>query len=401
MGGVVTGVLAFADEQTRGAARYWSEQRLPIGRLWGIKIGVYTMLCGWLILLAALPLIVRAQFEDSSRHGHAHTFLASVFRSPLLDELGSQGWKYLFVPAVYGFAAGHLCGLVFRKLVVACGVAGIVGGVGAALWGPSLLSGGIKHWQLWLPPLVLLLTGRLLMRSWVSERIPSRSAITTLVCGAGLSLLVTTIGLGYRVVEIPDVRQQRRRCRVRCALPPIEKNQGGRDFKSAAERFSRLASVINPQFDPPISGMGRRDRIEERVERVLHSGWREDDPQSARSLSSWLDRMFADAPRGAEDPAWHEAATAAANCPIGIYEYPQLISISSAPALSLDSARRMSVALLARGLQQQDTNPGEFLRHFRTAITLSNTLRNGSIVNELSHRPGSRAIRAARAQSVA
>ena len=40
----------------------------------------------------------------------------------------------------------------------------------------------------------------------------------------------------------------------------------------------------------------------------------------------------------------------------------------------------MSVALLARGLQQQDTNPGEFLRHFRTAITLSNTLRNGSIV---------------------
>ena len=41
------------------------------------------------------------------------------------------------LPAVYGFAAGHLCGLMFRKLVVACGVAGILGGAGAALWEPS------------------------------------------------------------------------------------------------------------------------------------------------------------------------------------------------------------------------------------------------------------------------
>jgi ABC-type transport system involved in multi-copper enzyme maturation permease subunit len=380
MAGVVTGVLAFADEQTKGAARYWSEQRLPIGRLWAIKIGFYLMLCGWLLFLVALPLIIRAQFEDSARHGHSHTFLASVFRSPLLDELGTQGWKYLFLPALWGFAAGHVCGLVFKKLVVACGVAAIVGGVGAALWGPSLLSGGVKHWQLWLPPLLLLTTGRVLMRTWVSERIPSRSAITTLVCGSGLALIVSAIGLAYRVLEIPDSDANEDDVAFVASLPPIEKNTGGRDFKSAAERFSRLASLINPTFDPLITGMNRRDRVEERAEQVLRSGWKEDN-ELARSLGRWLDRMFADAPPGADEPAWHESATAAAGYPIGIYEYPQLQSMNSAPALSLDAAKRMAIAFLARGLQRQNVDPSEFLRRFRTAIILAKTLRNGSSVN--------------------
>ena len=31
--GVLAGVTAFADEQTRAAARYWGEQRLPVGRV--------------------------------------------------------------------------------------------------------------------------------------------------------------------------------------------------------------------------------------------------------------------------------------------------------------------------------------------------------------------------------
>src|SRR5262249_31685280 len=153
--GVLAGVTAFADEQVHESARFWGEQRLPIGRAWAVKIGLHLLFCLWLLLLLALPLVIRSQIGDRE---HDPRRLASgpgaVFQSLLMVELGSQGWKFLLVPAIYGFAAGHLCGLLFRKLVVACGVAGIVGGVGAAMWGPSLLAGGVKHWQVWLPPIV-------------------------------------------------------------------------------------------------------------------------------------------------------------------------------------------------------------------------------------------------------
>ena len=207
--GVIAGVLTFADEQTRGSARYWGEQRLPIGRVWLFKIGVHLLLCVWLLLLLAIPLLIRGQLDDPGRISRTHSFLASAFRSPLFDELGSQTWKYLLVPAVYGFAAGHLCGLLFKKLVVACGVAGIVGGVAAIMWGPSLLSGGVKHWQLWLPPLAALLTGFFLIRAWVAERIATPSAVTTLVCGCLATLAILATGIGYRVLEIPSIPTER------------------------------------------------------------------------------------------------------------------------------------------------------------------------------------------------
>ncbi len=149
--GVLTGVTAFSDEQIRGVSRFWGEQRLPLGRAWFVKIGIHFLLCLGLLMLLMSPLIVHAMITDRSAF-RGNSALAVVFRSNLFSQLSYNGWKYLLVPAVYGFAAGHLCGLVFRKLVVACGMAGLVGGMGAAMWGPSLLSGGVKQWQLWLPP---------------------------------------------------------------------------------------------------------------------------------------------------------------------------------------------------------------------------------------------------------
>ena len=150
MAGVLAGVTAFADEQTGGAALFWGEQRLPLGRMWLVKIGLHLVFCLWLLALLTAPLVIQAQFRGGNQLIVGHTTLAVVFRSPLLGELERQGWKYVFLPAAYGFAAGHLAGLVFRKLVVACGVAVLVGGAAAAAWVPSLLAGGVHHWQVWL-----------------------------------------------------------------------------------------------------------------------------------------------------------------------------------------------------------------------------------------------------------
>jgi hypothetical protein len=377
--GVVAGVTAFADEQTRGAARFWGEQRLPIGRLWLLKIALHLLFCLWLLALLALSLVIRSQVHEVEHSVRAQTFLAATFRSPLFDELGAQGWKYLFVPAIYGFAAGHICGLVFRKLVVACGVAGIVGSVGAALWGPSILAGGVKYWQLLLPPAAMLATGFLLLRAWVSERVATRPAITLLSGGAAATALILAVGIGYRVLEIPLRAGSEDDIAYVAELVPIERNEGGRDFKSAAERFNRVTAVINPFFDrtdTPIRS-ARADRVEERADRVLRSGWTGQDAE----LAAWLDELFKPATDG--EDAWHLTAAKAAEAPIGIFEYPQLLGLAGPSTQSLEYARRMAVVLLVRGLQQQAERPDEFPQQLRTVLALARTLRNGSIVKSL------------------
>ena len=162
--------------------------------------------------------------------------LSNVFHSLLFDELGRQGWKYVLLPAAYGFVAGHLAGLVFRKLVVACGVAAIIGGVGAAAWLPSLLAGGVRNWQLWLPPLLALVTGRLLMRPWAADRIAARGPLKILIGGCAATLLALGAGISYRVLEVPDQPDGEADIHYVAGLLPFDQNHGGRDFKTAAER---------------------------------------------------------------------------------------------------------------------------------------------------------------------
>ena len=202
--GVLAGVTAFGDEQAHRSAAYWAEQRLPIGRAWAVKIALHFALLAWLLFLLALPCLIRSQVEPGARFGRGQTTIGALFQSRLFDELGSQGWKFLLTPAVYGFAFGHLCGLLFRKLVVACGVAAMLGGVAAALWLPSLLAGGVKHWHLWVPAGGALVTGRLLVRAWAADRVTNRGPLWRLAGGAAVLVLSTAAGLGYRALEVPD-----------------------------------------------------------------------------------------------------------------------------------------------------------------------------------------------------
>jgi hypothetical protein len=382
--GVLAGVTAFADEQTRGSARYWGEQRLPVGRVWGVKIGLHLAFGLWLLILLALPLAIRAQF-GTPPSGRGHTVLAIIFRSPLLDEhngLGRNAWKFLVVPAVYGFAAGHLCGLLFRKLVVACGVAGIVGGVGATLWGPSLLAGGINHWQLWLPPVLLLLTARLLIPAWAGDRLVTRRPLVGLSGGCAAAALALAAGLGYRVLEIPDRPDGEADMAYVAGLQPIDENVGRREFRSAADRYARAVAAVNPAFVRPPAprgtvGPGPRPTPEERVERIPSRGWPE--PRD-EELSAWLDRVVAHETELGD--SWPAHAALAATRPIGVFEYPQLSAVGGSRDATLGNAQRMAATLLARGLQQQAEkgNPAAFVDALRTVIPLARTMRTGSII---------------------
>jgi hypothetical protein len=376
--GVLCGVTTFADEQTRGVARFWGEQRLPIGRVWTVKLTLHFVLCLGLLFLVAFPSALRVQFVERMSI-REHTTLGAIFRSPLFNELGQQGWKFLLVPAVYGFAAGHLCGFLFRKLVVACGVAAIVGGVFATAWGPSLLAGGVLAWQLWLPPAIALLTARLLIHPWATDRLIYRGPLTRLIAGTGACVLVLAAGIGYRVLQVPDRPDGEADLEYVATLPPLDSNRSGTGFRTAAERHARAVLAIMPEFErtiPPPPSQNRRPSMEERIEQVPLRGW----PAGDTELANWLDRVFAPDIDPTTEP-WLVTASQAAAQPVGVYEYPQLVGVGGSRDAAMVSAQRMALSLLARGLQRQAAGDSEeFVKLFRIVIALSRTMRNGSII---------------------
>ena len=379
--GVFAGVTAFADEQAHGSSLYWGERRLPVGRAWAVKIAVHALFALGLVFLLIAPLLVRGQVAGSSGT-RGQTILATTFHSLLFDELDPQGWKYVLAPAAYGFAAGHLAGLLFRKLVVAAGVAGLVGGTALALWLPSLLAGGLAHGQLWAPPLAVLATARLLIRPWAAERLLTRKPLRTLAAGLGGVTILLAAGLAYRVGELPDDPDGEDDVRYVRALPPFDDNPTGRDFRTAAERFARVSAAITPGFDqrPVPPGVRRSGRIEERAEGAMYRGWRADDPD----LAAWLNQLYdSDRPVAPDDRAWHALVVEAAARPLGMYEDPRLMSLTSRDP-ALESARKMAVALIARGLQRQAAgDAGELVRNLSTVFALGRSVGDRSVVSAL------------------
>ena len=401
--GTLAGVTAFGDEQSNRTAAFWAEGRLPVGRAWAAKIGVHLVLVGWLLLLLALPSAVRSQFEVQPRFSYGRSTFAVIFRDRLFDELGPQSWKYLLVPAAYGFAAGHVCGMLFRKLIVACGVAVMVGGCLAALWGPSLLGGGLRHWQVWLPAAVLLLTGRFVVRSWACGRVTHRGPLLHLAGGTGAAILVLAMGLGYRVLEVPDLPDAEDDIAYVDALTKYDENLSGREFRSATERYARTATSVAQEPERQADAR-QRPRLDERLDLVLRQGWplarsfrfplwkgfqtelvfQHRWPVSDPDLASWLDGVYSDAHVAPDESHWYAIATTAGTKPVGIFELPQLFNNVAMTAVSLENARRMAIVLLVRSLQQQAAgDSGAFAPAFRTVLALAQNLRNGSGVMAL------------------
>jgi hypothetical protein len=386
--GVLAGVSAFADEQAHGTAGFWGERRLPVGRAWAVKVLAAGLFALWLVVVLVLPSIIRAGLDPTPPLGaRGQWLLSGVFRSLLFDELGWQGWKFVFLPVVYGFAAGHLCGLVCRKAVVAAGVATLAGGTAAVLWLPSLLAGGLSHWQVWLPPAVALGVARLLLRHWAADRLTARGPLLTLAGGLAAVALVEAVGIGYRVVEVREDPAGEADLAFVAGLPEFDENRAGRDFRAAAERLSRLTAAVAPRFDRGATGQ-RGARVEDRLETVVQSGWplpeNERTPErmrEAQELNQWVDALYAeDHPSGLDDSPWFVLVEKAAGWPTGIYEDPRRFT-GSGTGVGLENARRMALVVLARGLQRQarDGDHAAFIGSFRVALALARALRNRSI----------------------
>ncbi len=381
--GVLAGVTTFADEQAAGASQFWGERRLPLGRMWTIKVATHALFALWLAFLILLPSMTRALAGPVMDGKRSYTFLSAVMRTLLFDSLGSQGWKFLLLPVAYGFVAGQLCGMLFRKTVVAAGVALLVGGSAAVFWFPSLLAGGTMHWQLWLPPLLTLLLSRFLIRGWATDRLGRRSSLITLASGLVLVALSESVGLAYRVWQVPDSPHGDSDLAFIAALPPFDANEAGRNFRTAAERYTQAVTAVNSR-QPTIKDATRNNRVEERLDLAIHlHGWpgiqgHKPDPE----MDAWLDAVFDLDAVVIDELTWFALATEAANRPTGIYEDPRNFS-HSAGAVPFEQARRMALALLGRGLQQQAQHGDHatFAANYRIVMALVRNMRNATIIS--------------------
>src|SRR5205823_6450210 len=106
---------------------------------------------------------------------------------------------------MHGFAVGHLCGLVFRKplvaLVVSLGLAAVL----VSVWVPSILLGGLHAWQFLAVPLLVLLSAWLCLPAWASDRLSSGRVLVRLAGAGAICVALTALGLWHRVAEVPDI----------------------------------------------------------------------------------------------------------------------------------------------------------------------------------------------------
>lgn len=388
--GVLCGVTVFGDEQMNGSFRFLGDQRFPFGPIWIVKTGLRFTLALVCALVLVLPSLILALTHDEGKvvAGDRLPFAARMLHSQLIGVLIPTG-AYLFAWLLYGFVFGHLCGLLFRKSVVAMVLA--LGGASflLILWLPSLVGIGLHFWQIAAAPLVLLTTTGLLVPGWAADRLWARGTFV----GVGLSLItvavLTGFGLWYRIAEVPDVPDTFDMPAFVAALPTPEENKAGQDIRRAwSDVKSRLQSIRNAPSENPLflvgppqprpqpqgpgaAGMGMRIRTGETMDNelreVLDRGW----PGGSSSTGDWLDGMFRD------KVEWLQLLNHAADQPLGMVANPQQLTLRELFTTDWPDARLLALVLAVRGLQQQTRGDARtFVDHLRIGLTLSRNLQH-------------------------
>ena len=387
--GVLCGATVFADEQ-QGPFRFLGDQRLPLGKVWMVKVSLRFAIAAAAALVVLLPSFVSAlgAAHPPERYpGQQAHFIAHLFSSGLLETVCPL-LLFLTIWLVNGFCAGCLCGVLFRS-GLASGVFGLFLGVLlSSVWVPSLLEGGLHAWQVFGPPITLLLATRLLLRPWAAGRIASWTTAYRLAPCLVLAVLWVAGGVGYRVLEIPDVAPKYDLAAFRASLPKPDENKAGDLVRYACLRFKELRKKLEDQTPRPAAmpgmapgqpqpgaapplvlppGQPPNDRpkpsLYERAADVATSGWPADDAE----LAAWLDKLFAD--------DWVSMLKEAADLPPGMVENLRNENINSLDPVA-QPAREIAALLRARGLQRQAAgDDGAYVENLRIGLGLARALR--------------------------
>ena len=366
--GVLCGVTAFADEQ-EGPFRFLGDQRLPLGKLWLVKVGVRFAIAVAAALIVLLPSLTVALAHAPDYPEQPWPLFAHVFNSALLVTLCPPGF-FLTMWLVYGFTTGCLYGLLFRNGLAAGVFALFTSALLTAVWVPSLLHGGLHAWQVFGPPLLLLLGTRLILRPWAAGRVASWTTASRLAPVGACAVLWIAGSLWYRVLEIPVAPPKYDLNAFEASLPKPEENKAGELVRGACSRFDDLSRRLEGEPPgPPVGGGGPGPMAVplpflNRAEEAEEHGWPAADPE----LGAWLDKLFAG--------DWLQMVKEAADLPPGMIEdLRNETAMSQAPLL--EPARRIAVVLAVRGLQRQAAGDDEaYVENLRIGLALSRALRH-------------------------
>jgi hypothetical protein len=359
--GVLAGVTTLGEEQTRGAARFWAERRLPLGRMWLMKTGMHFGIAALGAMVMFLPIIV------ASPNMPFRSRLFAQYEMGLLAELP----RILLLGVVYGFVFGHLTGMLFRKTVVAGLVAMVAAATFLGLIGPSVLAGGAAAWQVWGPAVVVLVTARLLLYPWATERMASRGPVLRAVGGTAAAAVLLSAAIGYRIVEIPSAPDRLAESGFDSTIPRVDENEAGRQAAAAVRQYRTAAEEARVLFPGRPGGSRAAGRPNgpvtddlDPLSRIARVGWTEE----SHVLNAWLDRVFAG--------GWVKLLDEIHEKPLGVFDDPRTVDFFSPPDLPRD-LREMILAMRARGAQLQQTGrPEEFVRLFRGGLAVTRCARN-------------------------
>lgn len=370
--GVLCGVTVFGDEQMQGSFRFLGDQRFPLGRVWLVKLSMRWALAVFAAFLLMLPSLILTLFQHAQEGSSQHRppFFSEVMHSALVGTV-VPSWLYLSIWLTYGFTVAHLCGLLFRKSLVAGVVSLGWGSMLVCVWIPSLVGIGLHFWQVAGVPLILLAAARLLMPVWAADRLATRSTIVKMGGVVAAVVLWTAGGMWYRVAEVPDVPDQFDMPAFVAAIPPLEKNDAGQTIRSSHVHMETLrkalwAKTIN---NPAVPNVPMGDpTLERQAQAVLEHGW----PAGKFELGDWLDQQFADA-----DLQKSLCSLACiADLPLGVVENPKDLTFDARLGKWQDTTT-FDRLLIARGLQLQARGDREtFVDYLRTGLALSRNMQH-------------------------
>jgi hypothetical protein len=363
--GVLCGATVFLDEQG-GAFRFLGDQRFPLTRLWLTKLGMRLAVA----CLAALLLCLPAAFMLIVQDGPPKTNPA-VFGNYWLA-LAVSPLPFAVAWLAHGFAAGHLCGLLFRKPVVALAVAVGLAALLVTVWVPSILLGGLHVWQALSVPLVLLVCARLILPAWAADRLASWCTALRLVVAGLFCVALIALGLWVRVAEVPDVPVPDDLPAFVERLDAQQNNKTGQIVRTFCDQLrdqERLWPAVKPAA-PVLPGKpvaaGNDYLVQCRA--VIGAGW----PGDNHALGKWLDDVFG-------QPLWRDLDRIKA-LPTGVLDDPRRLTVASdLPYVNV--ARKAGLLLAVRGLQMQKVHgrPEVFLDNLETALALVRTLENQAL----------------------
>lgn len=367
--GLVHGVNTLADEQTQGTFRLLGDQRLPVGRFWAVKVlwrfGLALLFCALMLISAGLFVELMTTMFVGNNSGSFNSLWEQRFGfdGDLLRAVGPG--PYLTMWVVYGFCFGQMASLLFRKTLVALFLGFGASLIAVSVWIPSLISGGMPTWHMFVIPGALLVCSRLLLWAWATDRLMAKRVLTA-VCAVGVIALFWIVGvMCFRVIEAPPVTPRIHVNEYLGNLPDMKEDPARSVLQQAATAAASASSYAGFNDGPDLQ-LRRKDAIAG----VIALGWKEPNPA--------LQKLLEESTRG----EWPELMRTAAQQPTSMFTDPRLIAPGGR---STQSYVLLSVSEILAVRALRDSSLGHHAKALETLLdllTIARHLQNRSLFME-------------------